>query len=92
VMGEEEEEGKRTMEDRYKELRPHFASISLVTPPLDAHKIIHFAGVCRKCHRVPEMLQSQNPIGEKADALSQTWPPLFVMILPHLAKSSMTGG
>jgi hypothetical protein len=41
-MGEEEEEGKRTMEDRYKELRPHFASISLVTPPLDAHKIIHF--------------------------------------------------
>ena len=38
VMGEEEEEGMRTMEDKYKELTAHFASISLVTPPLDAHK------------------------------------------------------
>jgi hypothetical protein len=42
-MDEEEEEGKRTVEDKYKELTAHFASISLVTPPLDAHKIIHFS-------------------------------------------------
>jgi hypothetical protein len=38
VMDEEEEEGKRTVEDKYKELTAHFASTSLVTPPLDAHK------------------------------------------------------
>jgi hypothetical protein len=43
-MGKEEEEGKRTIEDRYKELRPYFASISLVTPPLDAYKIIYLRG------------------------------------------------
>jgi hypothetical protein len=43
VMDEEEEEGKRTVEDKCKELTAHFASISLVTPPLDAHKIIHIA-------------------------------------------------
>jgi hypothetical protein len=41
VMDEEEEEGERTVEDKSKEPTAHFASISLVTPPLDAHKIIH---------------------------------------------------
>ena len=39
---DEEEEGKRTVEDKYKELAAHFASISLITPLLNAHKIIHF--------------------------------------------------
>src|SRR5271168_3193234 len=41
VMDEEEEEGKRLVEDKYKGVAAHFASISLVTPPLDTHKIIH---------------------------------------------------
>jgi hypothetical protein len=40
-MDEEEEEGRRIVEDKYMEPTAHFASIRLVTPPLDAHKIIH---------------------------------------------------
>jgi hypothetical protein len=32
-MDGEEEEGKRIVEDKYKELIAHFASVSLVTPP-----------------------------------------------------------
>jgi hypothetical protein len=38
VMDEEEGEERRTVEDKYKELTAHFASISLVTPPFDARK------------------------------------------------------
>jgi hypothetical protein len=45
-MDEEEEEGRRTVEDKYMEPTAHFASISLVTPPLDAHKIIHLFTLC----------------------------------------------
>src|SRR5277367_2060806 len=41
IVMDEEEEGKRTVEDKYKELAAHFASISLITPLLNAHKIIH---------------------------------------------------
>jgi hypothetical protein len=32
-MDGEEEEGKRIVEDKYKELTAYFASVSLVTPP-----------------------------------------------------------
>jgi hypothetical protein len=41
-----DEEGRtRTMEDKYKGLRAHFASIELYVSPLDPHKIIHLCDI-----------------------------------------------
>jgi hypothetical protein len=38
----EEEEGTRTMEAKYKVLPAHLVSIELYESPLDPYKIIHF--------------------------------------------------